>query len=119
MGHSKIAIFALVPIILSIGIIPALEIIQEADGQAQGPKGAKSYGSKNNRIICGDRLCSESEPTPQASQSSRMDPNLQIPTLGGEDMGISPMIDIFSNGALKGQSMGIQVEFEDLDGYYI
>ncbi len=114
MGHSKIVIFALVPIILSIGIIPALEIIQEADGQAQGPKGAKSYGSKNNRIICGDRLCSESEPTPQASMSSRMNPNLQMP--GGEDMGISPMIDIFSTPAAKGERMSIEVEFEDLDG---
>ena len=114
MGHSKIVIFALVPIILSIGIIPALNIIQEADAQAQGPRGAKSFGSANDRIVCGDRLCSESEPTPQASMSSRMNPNLQMP--GGEDMGISPMIDIFSNGALKGERMSIQVEFEDLEG---
>ena len=117
MGHSKIAIFALVPIILSIGLIPALEIIQEADATtAQGPKGAKSFGSKNNRIVCGDRLCSESEPTPQASMSSRMNPNLQIPTLGGEDMGISPMIDIFSTPAAKGERMSIEVEFEDSEG---
>jgi len=116
LGHSKITLFAVVPIILSIGIIPALDIIQEADGQAQGPPGAKSFGSRNAAIVCGDRLCSESEPTPQASMSSRMNPNLQIPTLEDEDMGTSPMIDIFSTGALKGQSMGIQVEFEDLEG---
>jgi len=117
LGHSKIIIFALVPIILSIGILPALDIIQEADASAaQGPKGAKSYGSKNNQVVCGDRLCSESEPTPQASMSSRVDAPFPIPTLEGEDMGISPMIDIFSTPAAKGERMSIQVEFEGPDG---
>ena len=96
------------PIILSIGIIPAFEIIQEADAQAQGPKGAKSFGSKNDRIVCGDRLCSESgtNTTSITCLLELMQPNLQIPTLGGEDMGTSPMIDIFSTGAAKGSKHG-------------
>jgi len=48
--------------------------------------------------------------------SSRFDAPLPIPTLEGEDMGISPMIDIFSTPAAKGERMSIQVEFEGPDG---
>ena len=54
--------FFLIPLILTIGILPALEFIQilpEAEGQAVGPPSTKSYGSKNNNVVCGDRLCSE------------------------------------------------------------
>ena len=56
----------------------------EAEGtKAVGPKGAKSYGSANKGIVCGDRLCSEIEPTPQASASSRASPQHPVssPTL--------------------------------------
>ena len=82
-------IIALIPLILSIGIAPALSIenfIQEADAsKAVGPKGAKSYGSKNTEV-CGDRLCSEFEPTPQASSSSRVTPSTPVPKVSVEEI---------------------------------
>ncbi len=69
-------LFSFVPLILSIGIAPSLLFVdfsQEADAsKAVGPKGAKSYGSKNAGIVCGDRLCSESAPAGQASSASRV-----------------------------------------------
>jgi len=68
-------LFSFIPLILSIGIAPSLLFVdfsQEADAtKAVGPKGAKSYGSKNSGKVCGDRLCSESAPAGQASGSSR------------------------------------------------
>ncbi len=53
--------FFLIPLILSIGLASSIsffDLIQEADGQAVGPKAAKSFGSRNAGIVCGDRLCS-------------------------------------------------------------
>ncbi len=71
----NLILFSFVPLILSIGIAPSLLFVdfsQEADAtKAVGPKGAKSYGSKNSGKVCGDRLCSESAPAGQASGSSR------------------------------------------------
>jgi len=57
---------------ITAAIAASIEIIPEADAtKAVGPKGAKSYGSKNSGIVCGDRLCSESAPAGQASSASR------------------------------------------------
>ena len=59
----KLIIFALIPLILSIGVAPALQsnFIQDAD--ALKSKGTPSwrYGSATAGIVCGDRLCSEVE----------------------------------------------------------
>jgi len=118
------SIFFLIPLILSIGIISSIsffDLIQEAEGApAVGPKASKSFGSKNNNRVCGDRLCSESEPTGQASSSTRHTPSTPIPSLSQEEMmerfGLSPMIDIETHPVGAGQSMSIEVEFEDPQG---
>ncbi len=43
----------------SIEIIPEAEATKSAGKDAPGRVGTKSYGSANNNIVCGDRLCSE------------------------------------------------------------
>jgi len=64
-------------------------LIQEAEGTpAVGPKAAKSFGSKNARVVCGDRLCSEDEPTSQASSSTRITPSTPIPKVSEEEVSI-------------------------------
>ncbi len=57
----------IVALVLSIGTIPGLpfDLFQEADAKKSvgndepGRLAPKSYGSANNKIVCGDRLCSE------------------------------------------------------------
>ena len=57
----------LVALVLSIWTIPGLpfDLFQEADATKSagndepGRLAPKSYGSVNNKIVCGDRLCSE------------------------------------------------------------
>lgn len=118
------SIFFLIPLILSIGLASSVsffDLIQEADATpAVGPKAAKSYGSKNARTVCGDRLCSESEPTSQASSSTRITPSTPIPSASAQDveerLGLSPMIDIDANPVGSNQRMSIDVEFEDPQG---
>ena len=117
--------FFLIPLILTIGILPALEFIQiipeaEAQQKAVGPVGAKSYGSKNNHIVCGDRLCSETKPTSQAAASDRV---TQITNQGSLLEPSLPtvenlVIDIDSQPAGAGEMMTIEVEFEDNQGNY-
>jgi len=114
--------FFFIPLILTIGILPALEFIQiipEAEGQAVGPVSPKSFGSKNNAVVCGDRLCSQSEPATQASSWDRvsqitMGPgaNLALPTVG------NVVIDIDYESARAGEMVTIEVEFEDNQGNY-
>ncbi len=113
----------LIPLILSIGLASSIsffDLIQEAEGQAVGPKGAKSYGSRNSGIVCGDRLCSETEPTGQASSSTRITPSTSLPGVSQEEVMKrfmdSPMIEIETHPAGAGQSMSIEVEFEDPQG---
>ncbi len=117
--------FFLIPLILSIGLASSIsffDLIQEAEGAtpAVGPKGAKSFGSRNAGIVCGDRLCSETEPTGQASASTRITPSTPVPQASAEEvrerLGLSPMIDIETYPAGAGQSMSIEVEFEDPQG---
>jgi len=95
-------------------------LIQEAEGQAVGPKGAKSYGSSTSGIVCGDRLCSETEPTGQSSSSSRVTPSQSVPGVSSEEVrerfGLSQMIEIETHPTGAGQSMSIEVEFEDPQG---
>ncbi len=117
--------FFLIPLILSIGLASSIsffDLIQEAEGAtpAVGPKGAKSFGSRNAGIVCGDRLCSETEPTGQASASTRITPSTPVPQASAEEVqerfGLSQMIDIETYPAGAGQSMSIEVEFEDPQG---
>jgi len=116
--------FFLIPLILSIGLASSIsffDLIQEAEGTpAVGPKAAKSYGSNNARIVCGDRLCSESEPTGQASSSTRITPSTPVPGVSQEEVMKrfmdSPMIEIETYPAGAGQRMSIKVEFEDPQG---
>ena len=115
--------FFLIPLILSIGLASSIsffDLIQEAEGQAVGPKGAKSYGSRNSGIVCGDRLCSETEPTGQASSSTRITPSTSLPGVSQEEVMKRfmdyPMIEIETHPAGAGQSMSIEVEFEDPQG---
>jgi len=86
----KYSIFFLIPLILSIGLASSIsffDLIQKAEGTpAVGPKAAKSYGSKNNRIVCGDQLCSEDEPTSQASSSTRITPSTSLPKITEEQV---------------------------------
>ncbi len=116
--------FFLIPLILTIGILPALEFIQiipeaEAQQKAVGPVGAKSYGSKNNHIVCGDRLCSETKPTSQAAASDRVTQitnqgSLLTPSLPTVEEPCCIIIDSEPVGA--GEMMTIKVEFEDIQG---
>ena len=119
------SIFFLIPLILSIGIASSVsffDLIQEAEGApAVGPKGAKSFGARNAGIVCGDRLCSEDEPTGQKSSSTRITPSQPAPSVSKEDvmhrfLNNSPMIEIETHPAGAGQSMSIEVEFEDPQG---
>ncbi len=90
LEQSKYSIFFLIPLILSIGLASSIsffDLIQEAQGTpAVGPKDGKSYGAKNNRIVCGDQLCSEDEPTSQASSSTRITPSTPIPKVTEEQV---------------------------------
>jgi len=64
--------FGILAILPLLTVALTIDYSTEAEGtKAVGPKAAKSFGSKNNNIVCGDRLCSETEPTGQASSSSR------------------------------------------------
>jgi len=65
--HIKFILVTLVTLVLSIATIPglSLDLFQDADAiksagsDAPGRLAIKSYGSANNKIVCGDRLCSE------------------------------------------------------------
>ncbi len=60
MGFNKIFILALVPLVLSIGITPALsfDFTQEAFALKASGKSSSQYGSANSPV-CGLQLCSE------------------------------------------------------------
>ncbi len=87
--YIKFILVTLIPLVLSIGTIPGLglDLFQEADAKKSdgmntpGRIGVKSYGSANNGIVCGDRLCSEltsKDATPQIS------PYLVMPVIFSE-----------------------------------
>jgi hypothetical protein len=79
--------FGILAILPLLTIAFTIDYFDDAEGtKAVGPKGAKSYGSKTSRTVCGDRLCSEAEPTPQASSSSRATPSTPIPGSSVEEI---------------------------------
>jgi len=92
----------LIPLILSIGLASSIsffDLIQEAEGAiAVGPRQANSFGSRNAGIVCGDRLCSETEPTGQASSSTRITPSTTLPGVSEEEVkerfGLGPPISV-------------------------
>jgi len=72
--------FGILAILPLLTVALTIDYFGDAEGtKAVGPKGAKSYGAKNAGIVCGDRLCSEFQPTPQASSSTRATPSTPIP----------------------------------------
>lgn len=46
----------------SVDLIPNVEALKSQGNNVPGQVGANSYGSANNSIVCGDRLCSEIKP---------------------------------------------------------
>ncbi len=64
----KFVIFALIPLILSIGIVPALssDFVPEANAAKSKGNSLTEIGSKK---VCGDRLCSEISGTKNVSPS--------------------------------------------------
>ncbi len=56
----KLLIFALIPLILSIGIVPALQFDVIPNADAVKAKG-NPLTETNSKKVCGDRLCSEPE----------------------------------------------------------
>ena len=85
----KVILVILIPLVLSIETIPGLpfDLFHEADATKSagndlpGRLAVKSYGSANNSIVCGDRLCSEltSEVT-----TSKVSPYLLRPIIFSE-----------------------------------
>ena len=116
--------FLLIPLILSIGITSSIsyfDLIQDADAQqAVGPKQPRSFGSRNAGVVCGDRLCSEDEPTGQKSAWTRHTPPVPIPRTTAEEFiqgwGQAPWLDIEAKPVEAGEKMSIEVEFENIDG---
>jgi len=79
--------FGLLAILPLLTVALTIDYSTEAEGtKAVGPKGAKSYGSATASKVCGDRLCSEIEPTAQASSSTRVTPSTPIPKAPVEEM---------------------------------
>ncbi len=81
--HIKYILVILVPLVLSIGTIPGLpfDLFQEADAKKSegndlpGRLAVKSYGSANNRIVCGDKLCSE---LPRVDATTKVDATIKV-----------------------------------------
>jgi len=109
--YIKFILVTLIPLVLSIGTIPGLglDLFQEADAKKSdgmdtpGRIGVKSYGSANNGIVCGDRLCSEltsKDTTPQVS------PYLLRPIIFSEQHVTNPVSKESSNPVdLSGQNL--------------
>jgi len=94
--HIKFILVILIPLVLSIGTIPGLpfDLFQEADATKSagndlpGRLAVKSYGSANNRIVCGDRLCSE---LPRVDAIIKISPYLQKKVIFSEQYVTNPV----------------------------
>jgi len=79
--------FGILAILPLLTVSLTIDYSTEAEGtKAVGPKGAKSYGPATASKVCGDRLCSEIEPTAQSSSSTRITPSTPIPKAPVEEM---------------------------------
>jgi len=67
-----IGLLAILPLVM-VALSP--DYISEADAQkAEGSSGTqspKSYGSANDKIVCGDRLCSDTEGSSESENIGR------------------------------------------------
>ena len=87
-------IFALIPLVLTIGITPALpfDLIPEADALKAARVSQPQYGSATAKIVCGDRLCSEVSGGYEAwkegqGESSRVEaPSVSAPEMKAKEM---------------------------------
>ena len=50
---------------MSSGIVASVDLIQDADAIKSKGNSTPRYGSQTKNLVCGDRLCSEIEETPQ------------------------------------------------------
>jgi len=115
------SIFFLIPLILSIGLVSSVsffDFIQEAEGvPAEGTSSEKSFGSKTAGIVCGDRLCSEVEPTRQESSST---PLPKVTEEGIQEINAlrigDAMVEIQAVPGGAGEKMLIKINFVDLAG---
>ena len=55
----------------SVDLIPNVEALKSEGTNAPGRVGVNSYGSANNGIVCGDRLCSEVEPETSTTMTKK------------------------------------------------
>ena len=91
-----IGLLAILPLFI---VLLTIDYSTEAEGaKAVGPKGANSYGTSTGSKVCGDRLCSESEPTGQTSSSSDRTPSQPLPRVSIEEIeesfGLGPTITV-------------------------
>ncbi len=113
-----IGLLAILPLFT---VLLTIDYSTEAEGaKAVGPKGANSYGSSTGSKVCGDRLCSESEPTGQSSSSSDRTPSQPLPGVSQEEIMKrfmdSLMIEIETQPTGAGETMTIDVTFENMEG---
>jgi len=113
-----IGLLAILPLFI---VLLTIDYSTEAEGaKAVGPKGANSYGTSTSSKVCGDRLCSESEPTGQTSSSSDRTPSQSVPGVSQEEIMKrfmdSLMIEIETQPTGAGETMTIDVTFENMEG---
>ena len=88
MNFGKKAIFVIIPLILTIGITPALpfDLIPEADARKMAEVTQPRYGSAT-KIVCGDRLCSEVPGGYEAwKESQKESSRIESPTAPSPEM---------------------------------
>ena len=118
----KFLIFALIPLILTIGITPAINsgFLPEADALKAKGKPAWKYGSGTAGIVCGDRLCSEiaaesekSEPEPMPTKACTKD---YRPVCGVDEKTYGNMCTMESSGvelAYEGECKVAEIELPE------
>ena len=63
----------------SVDLIPNADALKSKGENTPGRVGINSYGSANNNIVCGDRLCSEPEPSMTSSKKQPTLSNTNVP----------------------------------------
>ncbi len=109
MGFNKIFIFALIPLVLSIGISSTLSFDFTPDAFALKAKGTSlsQYGSANSPV-CGDRLCSEPEKQEiprEIMEEKIMEESMQEQNVVYDD-GVFQLVKIAENIYSFGTTMG-------------
>ncbi len=77
----------------SVELIPNADALKSKGSNTPGRVGVDSYGSANNNIVCGDRLCSEVE------SKSSMTSSKKQPTLSNTNLPLDiPLTKGYANG---------------------